>query len=97
MHANSAQTALMYVAIILGVYALGMVILLVHHVHQKHGQISLYDIYLEIWPACWTTSSQGNNAQQLVHSRSQNKVRNEAIPLHFLEEFSKHVTSFLGI
>ena len=53
MHKNSRYTAGLYVAIILGCYLFGLLVLLVHHVKQKHGQVSLYDIYLELAPGSW--------------------------------------------
>ena len=64
MHKQSGQSALVYVAIILACYLVGLVILLLHHVKQKHGHITLYDIYLEVMPSCVTgvqVSSQGTS------------------------------------
>ncbi len=39
-HNNSGQTALMYITIILVIYGLGLVVLLLHFVKQKYGQVS---------------------------------------------------------
>ncbi len=50
MHRDSFYTACMYVSIILGCYFVAMLILFAYHVKQKHGRISLYDIYLELAP-----------------------------------------------
>ena len=62
MHKNYQSTAALYVAIIVGCYLFGLLVLLVHHVKQKHGQVSLYDIYLEIVPGSWCGSGGSGNA-----------------------------------
>ena len=37
------ENAGVYVSIILSVYVLGLLVLLLHHVKQKHGQVTLCD------------------------------------------------------
>ena len=60
MHANSKEMAFVYVSIILTCYLFGLVLLLLHHVKHKYGQITLYDIYLELAPASWTRNMAGS-------------------------------------
>lgn len=47
-HENSANIAVTYIVVILACYIIGMIILFLHFVQQKYGQLSFYDIYLEI-------------------------------------------------
>lgn len=53
-HAKSGESALLYISIILSCYVVGLLILLLHHVRQKYGQITMYDVYLELAPSRWT-------------------------------------------
>ncbi|TRY70998.1 hypothetical protein TCAL_02428, partial [Tigriopus californicus] len=55
MHEDSWSTAWMYISIILGLYLLGLAILLLHHIKKKHGQLTFYDIYLEVLPSNWNS------------------------------------------
>ena len=41
MHEESSYTASIYISIILAFYTIGMIILLVHFVKQKYGQVSV--------------------------------------------------------
>ena len=45
---NELQYALFYITVILIVYLLGLILLLLHYIWTKNGQISLFDIYLEL-------------------------------------------------
>ena len=45
---NELQYALFYITVILIVYLFGLILLLLHYIWTKNGQISLFDIYLEL-------------------------------------------------
>ena len=45
---NETQYALIYVIVIVIIYLMGLVTLLLHYTWTKNGQISLFDIYLEL-------------------------------------------------
>ena len=45
---NETQYALIYVIVIVIIYLMGLVTLLLHYTWTKNGQISLFDIYLEV-------------------------------------------------
>ena len=45
---NELQYALFYITIILIIYLFGLILLLLHYIWTKNGQISLFDIYLEL-------------------------------------------------
>ena len=45
---NESQYALFYITVILIVYLFGLILLLLHYIWTKNGQISLFDIYLEL-------------------------------------------------
>ena len=47
---NELNTAAGYIAVILSLYVTGLILLLLHYVWKKNGQISCYDIYLELMP-----------------------------------------------
>ena len=47
-----------YVAVILGLYIFGLILLFLHWVWNKHGRITFYDIYFEIMPL--STEAQGS-------------------------------------
>jgi len=68
MHARSSESAAAYVAVILAIYAAAMLGLLLHHVQQKYGQITLYDIYSELAPSggffCYTSGG-GEKGEKL--------------------------------
>ena len=49
MHEQSGHTASIYISIILACYALGMIILLIHYIKQKYGQVSKKITKLNIW------------------------------------------------
>ena len=60
--------ALTYVSIILSLYVCGMVMLYLHYVKQKHGQLTLYDLYLEVMPERWTRQQQQLPAEDDVEA-----------------------------
>ena len=45
---NEKNYALLYVTVILMFYIIGLIVLLLHYVWKKNGQISFFDIYLEL-------------------------------------------------
>ena len=47
---NVPQQAAFYVTTIVVCYILGLLMLWLHFMKQKHGQLSCYDIYLELIP-----------------------------------------------
>ena len=69
---NEKNYALLYVTVILIFYIIGLIVLLLHYVWKKNGQISFFDIYLELL--------------QLVPMRSENHTgfneQNEIISNH---------------
>lgn len=54
MHERSGESALKYICFILSCYIMSMILLLLHHVHQKYGQISCGDILSELAPQSCT-------------------------------------------
>ena len=45
---NSTSTAAMYVGIILLFYIVGLFLLLIHSISQRTGQVTCYDVYMEL-------------------------------------------------
>ena len=50
MHDSAAKHGLIYVSVILISYLLGLIILLLHSVWKKHGELSFSDVYFELMP-----------------------------------------------
>ena len=45
---NSTSTAALYVCIILLFYVVGLFLLLLHSISQRTGQVTCYDVYMEL-------------------------------------------------
>ena len=45
---NSTSTAALYVCIILLFYIVGLFLLLIHSISQRTGQVTCYDVYMEL-------------------------------------------------
>ena len=71
---NELEHALLYMAVILSVYVTGLILLLLHYVWKKNGQISCYDIYLEFMPINTDIKSTANEEKD---SPSNNGTPNE--------------------
>ena len=45
---HAPRTAAMYISLILFIYISGLLFLLIQSVKQKHGEVTLFDIYVEL-------------------------------------------------
>ena len=61
---NELKHALVYIAVILSLYVTGLILLLLHYVWKKNGQISCYDIYLELMPISSDIKTSHNEAKE---------------------------------
>ena len=69
MHDNAAKRGMIYATVILLCYILGLILLFVHAVWKKHGQLSLYDIYFEFsqfYSVCQFSCTKSNNKENHI-------------------------------
>jgi len=75
MQAQAPNTAIKYTAVILSCYVIGLVILWLHFVKQKYGQLSFYDIYYELCPHLEDCDGNSNNSPTSSSKTAENGRR----------------------